>query len=482
MDAIGDGRMKELKVTTGYEMALAAECSVNGCEVTLDGAVSVAAKKSSLLRSGFAGDMGKGKSLLTLVLLAGLAVKSFYSMEIPSFARIDSGVETHNEFAQELGAENYVPGYREYEAAFAAVYPKQEIRVGVEDCTGYEKPGQTAKSVIYTDHQGTSDDSIYIEENSGAEFCVDVEEEGFYELLLEYIPVMGSDSTVECSILIDKEVPYRELARVCYDRVWTRDTQLSEAGCGLTEQSAWIMGVTYDRERRIVEPLSVYLTKGEHKVSILSLKEPLLLHQIILSQKKQVQEYRCVKGFWDAVGIREIQGKPVVLEAKQVDRASVRTEYPEREETGMAAMPLRTLAHAKEAKRSMIGGGSWDKAGSWFEWEFEVEEVGYYHISLHFCQNYAREGACRKIMLDGAVPFREMERCEFDYGWGWKEDVLADDAGEPYVFYIKGGKHTLRIEAVPGGTESENAGGEQVQPLSIDWIRIAPAGNQKAKK
>ena len=202
-DAIGDGWMKELKATTGYEMALAVEGSVNGCEVVLEGAASAAAKRYCLLRTGFFGDTGKGISLLTLVLLAGLVVKSFYPIEIPSFAQNDSGVEAHNEFTQELSAENFVPGYREYESAFAAVYPKQEIRVDVEDCTGYEKTGQTVKPVIYTDHQGVSGDGIYMEENCQTDFCVDVEEEGFYELSLEYAPVTESDSAVECSILID---------------------------------------------------------------------------------------------------------------------------------------------------------------------------------------------------------------------------------------------------------------------------------------
>ncbi len=55
--------------------------------------------------------------------------------------------------------------------------------------------------------------------------------------------------------------------------------------------------------------------------------------------------------------------------------------------------------------------------------------------------------------------------------------TIADDTGDPYVFYIKEGRHTLRIEAVPGETEVEKAGIGQVQPLAIDRIRIAPAGN-----
>lgn len=425
---------------------------------------------------GLAGYEERRKSLLTLFLLAGLVLKICYSMEMPSFAQSGSaqnsssqgsfGVEAYDTFPESIGMADPVPGYREYAAAFAAVYPKQEIRVGVEDCVGDERNADAA--VGYS----RCADGIYTKEGSLVEFCVPVEEEGFYDLALEYLPLAGSDAAIECSILIDGEVPCRELERVCYDRIRTL-----EGGCSLTEQDGWITGVTYDRERRIAEPLSVYLTEGTHTVAVLSRKEPMLLHQIIFSPGKQVREYRQVKGFWDAVGIRDAGGKTITIEARQAVRASGQMEDPVQEEAAMSVMPVRLQACAKEAKCSAVGGSSWNRAGDWFEWEFDVEEAGYYHISLYDRQNYARgTSAYRKIMLDDAVPFREMERYGFAYRWGWREEMLSDDAGTPYVFYLKEGRHTLRVEAVPGETDPGACRADAVQPLAIDRIWIVPAG------
>lgn len=507
-----------MKMMSRYETVLATECGVRGCEAVLKEDASAEAERRHFLWNACVEDamrhknaaryVDRGKNLLMLVLMAGLVAKIFYSIEMSSFAQTSTGVEVYDDFAEVSGVKDSVPGYREYEATFTAVYPKQEIRVGVENCVRYEEQasasaaykndteteiectyaeteietGLTVKPVICKGHNGSFDDSIYTAEDSLVEFNVSVKEEGFYSLMLEYYPLKGSGSAVERSILIDGEVPYRELAGVCYDRVWILKENAGKADTKtdgspvLAEQKEWITDAAYDRERRIAEPLSVYLTKGEHTVSMLAIKESMLLHQIIFSPKEQIQEYRQVKGFWDAVGIRAAQGNTIMVEAEQAVRVSSPELYPVQKESALSVLQTKLRTQEKEAGRGIIGGDSWKKAGAWIEWEFEVSAAGYYHISMYNRQNYAwGDKACRKIMLDGVIPFQEMEHYGFVYGMGWKEDTLADDAGAPYVFYLKEGQHTLRMEAVPGETNPGVSAIEKVQPLAIDWIRIIPA-------
>lgn len=529
-----------MKAMTRYEAVLATECSVGGCNVVLKGNGS-AAKKPRFLWNVYVGDvighkdtaryLNKGKSLLILILLAGLVAKTFFSIEIASFAQTSSEAGAYDVFSEVSGVADSVPGYQEYKESFAAVYPKQEIRVRMEDCVRYEmraaaadvcvdatkvdreygytevemeveaeteaitgaetaaiadaetkigmgaemesEGDQTGKPVIHTAYQGISGEWIYTAEGSLAEFSVSVEEEGFYNILLEYYLPAGNDSAAECSILIDGEAPYRELARVCYDRVWTLDGGLDKA--------EWITGVTCDRTRQNAEPLSVYLTKGRHTVSLISIKGPMLLHQIIFSQKKPSADYRQVKGFWDAVGIRAAQGNTVMIKGKEAVRTSLLELYhPVQEDAGISVFPTKWRMYGKEAGRSVIGGDSWEKAGAWIEWEFDVAAAGYYHITVSDLQNYVRGAdAYRKILMDGECPFQEMERYAFAYGMGWKEDTLADDTGTPYVFYLKEGRHTFRMEAVPGEKVQTDQGviaAETVRPLAVDWIRIMPAG------
>lgn len=456
----GDGWMKKFKAMTGYKTVLAAE----------------------------------GKGLPIVLLTAALLLKIFYSIDISFFPQAGFGTNGKDAGMAVCGGEDLLPGYRAYEAAYEKVYPEREIRIGVEACVRYAEKGRTAVPVFYTDHKGLEGNSIYTGSDSTAEFAVYVEEAGFYDLWLTYCPLKGSDSAIERSIMIDGAVPYREMECVRYDRIWKPDiaedtceenemrerremrTQTVNAGTAVTEQTEWITGASYDRSRQIKEPLSVYLAKGEHTVSILSIKEPMLLYQILLSPKKPVLEYRQTKSFWDAVGIRAAEGDPIVIEAEQAVRTSLQTFGPIREETVMSVLSFETLLHEREAGGSAVGGGFWKEAGEWIEWEFDVASAGYYHISVYDRQNYVKGArAYRRIMLDGAVPFREMECYGFAYAWRWKEDVLSDDAGTPYVFYLKQGRHTLRMEAVPGETDSEESAEQITQPLAIDRIHIVPA-------
>ena len=61
-------------------------------------------------------------------------------------------------------------------------------------------------------------------------------------------------------------------------------------------------------------------------------------------------------------------------------------------------------------KNNSIGGKSWRLTGQWLEYEFEVEEDGYYLLSFYAKQNFSRGTyVSRKIYLDGKVPFDKPE-------------------------------------------------------------------------
>ena len=99
-----------------------------------------------------------------------------------------------------------------------------------------------------------------------------------------------------------------------------------------------------------------------------------------------------------------------------------------------------------------IGGDSWRSSGQWIEWDFEVPEDGWYNIMIKGRQNYSRGSVSnRRLLIDGEVPFTEVEEISFPYDNDWNCLKLGDDAGEEYRFYLTGGKHTLRLEATLGG-------------------------------
>lgn len=411
-------------------------------------------------------DWGGVKKSVSIALTVGMTLTTLYSSGIASYAQTNLSMDDYDDIISSYSIDDSVPVYRDYVAQYGTVYPDAEIRVGAEACTRYDESDVAAEPVIYTDYEGMSGDSIYTSEDSLVEFEVNVQEEGFYNLSLEYFPVAGKNSEIERSIFIDGGLPYSEMALIDFYRIWKFDSQTADQTVNgsvqylwekdnqgndnrpsMVEAPEWVTSYAYDSDGHITSPLTVYLTKGVHTISLLSLKEPMVIHQLILGSVNEAQPYADVKAAWDAAGAKNTTGQSVRIEGENALRTSSQMLYPIQDQSSPAVYP----SSAKELLNNTIGGNSWRLVGQWIEWGFDVEETGYYNISLYDCQNYVRGiYVSRRISIDGVVPFKEMENYGFHYAQSWREDVLSDDAGTPYSFYLEKGHHTIRMEAVLG--------------------------------
>ena len=96
-----------------------------------------------------------------------------------------------------------------------------------------------------------------------------------------------------------------------------------------------------------------------------------------------------------------------------------------------------------------LDGSSFASAGQKVLWEFEVESDGWYEIGLNFCQNSASsKKVCRRIEIDGAVPFAELEEYAFEQTDNntFIYEFLSDGQ-ENYKFYLTAGRHTIGLTA-----------------------------------
>lgn len=58
--------------------------------------------------------------------------------------------------------------------------------------------------------------------------------------------------------------------------------------------------------------------------------------------------------------------------------------------------------------------------------------------------------AYRQILIDGEVPFSELEEYAFPYARSWYTEVLSDEEGTPYAIYLAAGEHTLTVQSGDG--------------------------------
>lgn len=412
-----------------------------------------------------------GRKKRTNRVLAGiLAFAAAVSLLVPGAAPAGAVTELTGKEFDEIVSRYTVSkeavGYQEYLSAQEGNRPQRELTVEASDYVRYECQDTAAVPQILEDYQGMAGSSILTAEDSLIEYEFTVEESGLYDLSLLYYPVEGKNSAIQRSVFLDGALPYEELSLVEFQRIWTVDTQetyVNEEGItlrrwgkdnqgndlkpGCVEVPEWVESCLYDSEGYVTTQLALYLTAGKHTVTLVGLREPMLLRSLTFSNRTGSESYETVKKTWDDRGAVDTSGHILRIEAENASKTSSQMLYAKQDQSSPAVYP----ASSRELLNNTIGGDSWRLNGQWIEWEFEVPETGYYHIALVDKQNFVKGiYVSRRISLDGAVPFEEMLDYGFAYSSGWRKDVLSDRAGDAYRFYLEEGKHTIRMEVVLG--------------------------------
>ena len=296
---------------------------------------------------------------------------------------------------------------------------------------------------------------MYTGEQGIIEYQTEILEEGFYDISLLYYPVVGRSASIQRAIFIDGELPYYQLSLVEFSRIWVnavneweRDNRGNDLKPRQVEAPKWITSYCYDSEGYETGKLSVYLAKGPHTITLYSRREPMLLRRIILNNSEETNEYAAEKAKHDAEGATDSTNQLITIQAEDADRKSSQMLYPSQDRSSPAVYPYSS----KELKNNSVGSNSnWRIIGQWLEWDFDVEQSGYYYITLHARQNFIRGiYTSRKITIDGEIPFNELSAYGFTYNSLWHLVDLQDSNGENYWFYFEKGKHTLKMEVVLG--------------------------------
>jgi ABC-type glycerol-3-phosphate transport system substrate-binding protein len=415
-----------------------------------------------------------GIKRMALVMVMALILQVFaYSGAIRTMAVTDISMDDFEDTISTYNIDDSILSYNDYRASHASeAVPDRTVIIGADAVVRYEESGTAAEAAMIPatdptvgagEHQSGS--SILTSEDSLTEFEVSIPETGMYNMSLEYFPTAGKNSDIERAIFIDGELPFKEMSLVTFSRVWTakgerltgangttvysweKDNQGNDVKPGMLEAPEWQTRYVYDSDGYITTPLAVYLTAGTHTVTLVSIKEPVIIGSIIFDNAKTVSSYAEVKAAYDAAGAKDTSGKQILIEAENLTKASSQMLYPQQDQSSPEVVP----ASSKTLLNNTVGGNSWRLVGQWLEWQFDVPDTGYYEITMHDKQNFSRGVAVsRRISIDGAVPFSELDNYEFGYSQNWKIETLSDESGEPFRFYLEAGSHTIRMEVVLG--------------------------------
>lgn len=306
---------------------------------------------------------------------------------------------------------------------------------------------------VYRDLAGKPGETLaLIAENSWVEYTFTVPADGFYQMGMEYYALEGKRSSIIRSVTVDGQYLFSQAKKLEFPRMWQEtgepwyDNQGNEFNPRREETFGWQYREFWDAEAKTLDPLRIYLTKGEHALVIHAIREPAVIGSISIFSPAQMPEYAEVKQQYDQEGYQPVQDTIIKIQAEDAAlRSSPTLKRVEDRE------PLTEPFNKDAVVLNSFGGAGWRAGGQWAEWEFEIEEAGLYEIGMRYGQWFLNGiPVQRRIWIDGEIPFAEMKEVKFPYKPEWQMKKLGNEE-EEFLFYLDEGKHTIRMEVQVSG-------------------------------
>lgn len=329
-----------------------------------------------------------------------------------------------------------------------------------------DKVVENSKNLI--NNRNSSTDKVLIHKSSGkVTWKVNIEKAGFYNLYLNYFTVSGYSSSIERKLMINGEIPFEGADSFTFSRVWKDDPQSYDENGALKVDTngndikpqqieVFTFKESYFKDDMgyVTEPYMFYFEEGENEISLISIKEPILIDQLYIKSVSKTPTYKEY-----LVALKEKYGEPSLsnqttgaMQAEKTAYKSSPTLYPLTDRSSSNTKPFSL----KETRKNYIGGEQWKILGDWISWDFSVPEDGYYNISMRARQNLIRGMYSSRIAYiseDGGtnqVLFDELNDVQFNFSSDW-QNVTLGNGEEDYLFYFQKGKtYTLTLEVTLG--------------------------------
>lgn len=279
------------------------------------------------------------------------------------------------------------------------------------------------------------------------EWSFDISEPGLYQIEVEY---WLSDKTTAHSVRsfeIDGKSPFEEAETLTFYQMFTDKNKPSKNAFGdeispsQKAVSDWRVLKLCDSLGMYDMPYQFYFEKGTHTFKMNYAARDLVLSEIRICPAETVRSYAEVSRDYQKNGYKEaIQDFTVEAESNISCKSTpiIRMQND--------SDPTCTPRNDNAIVMNTLNGLLWKEGNGQITWNIDVPESGLYKISMRVKQAWG-DGlpVFRKIEIDGEVPFSELLQYTFDYDRNWQTETLADKDGNPYLFYLKKGSHTLTM-------------------------------------
>ncbi len=300
--------------------------------------------------------------------------------------------------------------------------------------------------------------SVYLPETGTATFKINVPSDGLYCVDFEYYSVMAKATSIERMLYIDGKIPFSEARYLTMTKTWKdeltdggfkQDLTGNDIRPSKVQVPAWNTYTMSDSTGFVVTPIQVYLTKGEHTISLEAVREPVVISDVKFYPYQDLPKYEDVLAGYEKKGYEPVSSEAIIeVQGEMADFVSDQTIYPLNDRTS----PITNPQDPSKTRLNTIGSDKWETAGQWIKYNITPTETGLYELAMRFKQS-TLEGmyVSRRIYINGKIPFEEANYLEFSYSDAWQNGVLSNKDGEAYQFYFEAGKtYEIKFEVVLG--------------------------------
>lgn len=293
-----------------------------------------------------------------------------------------------------------------------------------------------------------ADNCYLLTKNDQIEFVFHVEEAGEYNILLSYYHFQDTFSTLDISLKVNDRFQFLESESMRLPIEWQDDSEPLTNRYGdevVPKQSIarkWYSENLRDAKGNKVYPYTFYFEKGENKVSITNLKTDFILAGAGLTKVYTAPDYQSYKSLYNGNTINTRNTYEAEITASK-NKASI---------TADSTFDVNITPYDTNYLRiNLIGYNSFLAKGDEVSWMIEAPETGFYYITFKGKQKdgeMVNAPVFRTILIDGQIPFSEMESYKFEYMAKWTNHTLQDENKNPYMIYFEKGFHkiTMRID------------------------------------
>ena len=387
------------------------------------------------------------KTLRNFLIAIGVIVVIFVGTRLIPEKQLSEKYEGYD-LSTSTSAVSAGKSYSEYQADYSnAKNPGISVPV---DVFAFDAEKSEGASVV-SNYQGK--DVVLTDDHSSVIWYVDVPQEGFYNISMEYICPPSRNVDIERILYINGEMPFTGADTLSFSRLWHDGGEIKYDNRGnmirpIQAEIFEFQTIRYKSDLGYeVEPYRFYFKKGINSIALEAISEPLAISALSLEPIRTYKTYEQYVSAQPGNASAESKGVFVKVQGEDSNKRSDPSLFARYDRSSAVTEPYST----KNTILNYIGGDSWKASGQWIEWEFEVPENGWYTISLKGRQFFQRGYVSyRSVYIDGEIPMKELKSVGFKYNKDWQYKTLSDEKNTPYRFYLAKGKHTIRLEATLG--------------------------------